>query len=208
MDNQEEWKPLKENSNYSASTLGRIKNNRTGHMLHLSCPPSRKYTVAYIYIKEKHKSCTRPVHILVMHAFKGYPLKGQEIDHINGNKHDNRLCNLEYVSQDENIKRAMNKQLSKTYRNKKFIPLSILPNKVKVYKYCRKDRRLIKIYNSIDEACEDLYNFGLTDLKKDRLIYRFKRLLISRKPTFFGLLWKCPQAVEYKNEYLKKSKQV
>lgn len=203
MNEKEIWKPVKENCSYSVSSLGRVKNNKTNHILKQSRPTSRKYKVVYIYIKEKHRSKQKFIHALVMHAFVGYPTKGQQIDHINGDKFDNRLCNLEYVTQDENIKRAMNNNLSPTYKGKQFIPLNILPNDIKIYKYCLHKHRLVNVYNSIDEMCNDLYNFGLTSNNDYRLRCRIRRILLSNKSTAFGLRWECPQAIECKNKYIR-----
>ena len=42
------------------------------------------------------------VHRLVMELFKGQ--SDLTVDHINGNKHDNRLCNLQYVTAEENAR--------------------------------------------------------------------------------------------------------
>lgn len=38
------------------------------------------------------------VHRLVLMAFKGAPLAGQEANHLNGDKHDNRAENLEWTT--------------------------------------------------------------------------------------------------------------
>src|SRR5262245_29251852 len=46
------------------------------------------------------------VHVLVMRAFVGPRPPGQEIDHRNGVKTDNRLANLEYVLPQINNRRA------------------------------------------------------------------------------------------------------
>ncbi len=45
------------------------------------------------------------IHSLVAEAFLGPRPKGYDIDHISGDKTDNRLCNLEYVTHKENIRR-------------------------------------------------------------------------------------------------------
>lgn len=52
------------------------------------------------------KSKTRKIHQLVCEAFltKKDPL--HEVNHIDGNKKNNRLTNLEYISRSENIKHA------------------------------------------------------------------------------------------------------
>ena len=47
-----------------------------------------------------------PVHTLVALAFIGQRPEGHDIDHINGDFRDNRLVNLEYVTHQENQRRA------------------------------------------------------------------------------------------------------
>lgn len=47
------------------------------------------------------------VHQLVMLAFVGPPPVGTEINHKSGDKHDNRLENLEYVTHADNKRHAM-----------------------------------------------------------------------------------------------------
>ena len=46
------------------------------------------------------------VHCLVAYSFIGPRPEGFEIDHVNGNPLDNRACNLEYVTTQENVRRA------------------------------------------------------------------------------------------------------
>ena len=44
----------------------------------------------------------RYIHRMVAEAFLG-PREGMEVNHINGDKTDNRLCNLEWVTPSQNI---------------------------------------------------------------------------------------------------------
>lgn len=44
-------------------------------------------------------------HRFIMEAFNGRRPKGQEIDHVNSNKQDNRLSNLMYVTHAENMRK-------------------------------------------------------------------------------------------------------
>lgn len=50
---------------------------------------------------------TRMVHELVLRAFVGEPLKGQECRHLNGCPSDNRLENLAWGTRSENIRDAV-----------------------------------------------------------------------------------------------------
>lgn len=51
---------------------------------------------------------TKKVHKLVIESFKGYMPQGKEcVDHINGNRFDNRVENLEYVTISENNRRVI-----------------------------------------------------------------------------------------------------
>ena len=48
------------------------------------------------------------VHLIVAKCFLGEP-NGRVVDHLNMDKKDNRLENLEYVTQKENVRRAIDK---------------------------------------------------------------------------------------------------
>lgn len=62
----------------------------------------------YLTIKlSKHgKDSTQYVHRLLALAFIPNPMNKQYVNHINGNKLDNRLENLEWVDHSENMKHA------------------------------------------------------------------------------------------------------
>jgi hypothetical protein len=87
------------------------------------------------------KSCTRYVHRLIGTAYINNPFKKPYINHINGNKLDNSLENLEWVSASENMKHAIRNNLSK-------IPV---PFKRRVIDTCQG-----KEYSSIKEASNTL----------------------------------------------------
>ncbi len=59
----------------------------------------------YLGVKIKHESGVwkrRHVHVLMMKVFIGPRPDGMVINHIDGDKHNNRLDNLEYCTQKEN----------------------------------------------------------------------------------------------------------
>ena len=70
-----------------------------------------------------NKAC----HILMWETWVGARTPGKEIDHINGDKMDCRLCNLEEVTPEENRKRArLLRVLRSIGRNPKQMPLTEL----------------------------------------------------------------------------------
>ena len=58
-------------------------------------------------LSKKGKVVRRHVHSLVAYSFIGLRPEGLEIDHVNGDHLDNRSCNLEYVTHEENMRRAV-----------------------------------------------------------------------------------------------------
>lgn len=96
---QIEWRPVPGLSAYEVSNLGRIRKAYTKEM----CTFFRMrggYLKMNFY--DDGVAHSRLVHRVVMAAFVG-PSKMQ-VNHIDGNKTNNKLSNLEYVTQSENIK--------------------------------------------------------------------------------------------------------
>lgn len=96
---------------YQVSNLGRVRANpdarisgmKPGRVLFQACD-ERGYKQVYLYVSQKQK--TFKVARLVMTAFVGEREPGMTIDHLNGDKADNTLTNLEYVTRKENTLRS------------------------------------------------------------------------------------------------------
>jgi hypothetical protein len=69
------------------------------------------YAIAHLMVNSIRTVPT--VHSLVMAAFVGPRPTGLDINHINGVKTDNRLCNLEYLTRTENHNHAVRTGLNK-----------------------------------------------------------------------------------------------
>lgn len=108
---QEEWRTFK-NTIYMVSNLGRVKNCKTDKILKGKITDSgyREYCLTF---NNKKKSLLG--HKLVWEVWIG--TKQNIINHINGNKLDNRIINLENVSNQENVLKAI--YVTKTFKFKK-----------------------------------------------------------------------------------------
>lgn len=90
------------------------------------CKPASTLVTKWGYEKVAYRWKTTmfytSVHRLVMLAFKGPCPKGKEVNHIDGNKSNNKLSNLEYVTKKENARNALDRNAYKRgqdhYRNK------------------------------------------------------------------------------------------
>ena len=81
------------------------------------------------------------VHRLVMELFKGY--SELTVDHIDGNKRNNRLDNLEYVTTQENTRRYYDKLRARPYMNHSL--KSLIEKKTKIEIELKKIEEEIKI---------------------------------------------------------------
>ena len=111
------WKEVSINTDYLVSNFGRVKSKaklvpckngfrmKNEHIL----TPYNNHGYYHVGFNANGKLTNPLVHRLVMNAFVGErPYPQWEIDHINGDSHDNRIENLEYVTSSENTKRAYN----------------------------------------------------------------------------------------------------
>lgn len=84
-------------NNYSVSDLGNIRNDKTGRILKFYIKPS-----GYKQVQLGRKTVPQYVHRLVASAFIPNTLNKPQVNHKNGNKGDNRVENLEWVTASEN----------------------------------------------------------------------------------------------------------
>ena len=102
-----EWKKI-ENSNYSISSDGQVRNDRTNKVI----KPFRvgrsgnKYLAVDLRPRKNVK-----VHQLVAAHFLGDSVL--QVNHKNGNKEDNTVDNLEYCTAKENVQHAWKIKLAK-----------------------------------------------------------------------------------------------
>ena len=107
-DQLEEWRPVL-SGDYEVSDLGRVRRARPGRRTHagrLMTPvllPIGYYAVGPTVAGRNRQTY---VHALVAEAFLGPRPDGASINHIDGDKTNNRRANLEYVTHAENMGHA------------------------------------------------------------------------------------------------------
>jgi hypothetical protein len=106
MEESEEWKVITNTPNYSISTLGKVKNNKTQKILKNKIN-NKQYVIVVLYKKNYL------IHQLVATHYLPNINNYLQIDHKNRNKNDNRLINLRWCNNSLN-QRNMVKQLNKS----------------------------------------------------------------------------------------------
>lgn len=96
-----EWRKIP-NSHYSVSECGEVRNDETSHILR----PWKNRQNGYLMVNVEGKRST--IHRLVASAFIPNPQNKPQVNHIDGNKLNNCVSNLEWVTASENNYHAYN----------------------------------------------------------------------------------------------------
>jgi hypothetical protein len=105
---EEIWRPVVGYEGfYEVSNLGRVKSIRKNRIMKT---PKDKRGYSQLNISDNKKLSHVTVHILVAKAFLGERPNKCHIDHIDGNKTNNCIDNLEYVTAMENLVRGLAKK--------------------------------------------------------------------------------------------------
>ena len=134
---QEQWKTIPEATNYEVSNTGLVRNKTTKYILKGRQTPGG-YLQVSIKIDETQKFSNRYIHRLVALNWIENLKNKKEVNHIDGNKENNNINNLEWVTPSENQLHRHTIGKNKTSHRK-------------VGKFS-KDGELIAQYNSIVEA--------------------------------------------------------
>ncbi|MDL5055907.1 HNH endonuclease [Geitlerinema calcuttense] len=109
MPKSEQWRIIADYPNYAVSSSGNVKrvvtNKYHPHQRVLrQAPDGYGYQIVTLY---NPRQLTKKVHQLVMSAFVGPRPDGYEVNHKDGDKANNHLENLEYVTPAENKAHAV-----------------------------------------------------------------------------------------------------
>ena len=123
------WKEISGYENiYSVSDTGMVRNDRTGNLI------GQWICHGYLYVKlcNNYRSETKRVHRLVAEAFCKKEVGKTDVNHINGDKQDNRAENLEWVTKSENMQHAFENGLQRK-TSMGFVKRVVCLNDGKVY---------------------------------------------------------------------------
>ncbi len=151
---QEIWKPVKGYEGiYEVSNLGRVKSlprtagnyKFTGRILKQFFTDGRYY---YVGLSQYGKSKNVCVHRLVAEAFVPNPDGKETVNHINEDTTDNRACNLEWLTRQENLLHGtVRERRRKTLTEKIGVP---------VYKLDKDGRTVLERFDSTTLAAESV----------------------------------------------------
>lgn len=132
-------------SNYFISEEGKVYNQKTNKFLSGSLD-----TCGYLRFRLKGKNVS--IHRMVLETFNPCPnMNSLEVNHIDGNKTNNRLGNLEWVTHQENMTHAVKTKLTKNCSR-----AGIKNNKAKL------TEEQVKAIRQDNRTCQEIANeYGL-----------------------------------------------
>lgn len=103
----EEWRPIRDLP-YEVSSHGRVRRSAGGHATYIGRLLSGGVCRGYRYVSlcVGTRSKMRPVHQLVAEAFLGSRPTGKVVNHKDGDRQNNFVTNLEWVTPSENLQHA------------------------------------------------------------------------------------------------------
>lgn len=146
---EETWLPIEGYNNYSVSNLGNVKNNKTNKLMKSTVKGG--YSTINLINNNGDRNSFK-VHRLVALAFIPNPENKSDVNHIDRNKTNNCVTNLNWMTKTEN-------QKHKFLTNTK--PITTNKNKV-ILRKCKDNGNILEKYNSIEEAGIWVYNNDLS----------------------------------------------
>ena len=143
---EELWKPIESFENYEVSTSGRVKNTITDRMMKLNS----KCGYLCISLVNTFRQKSFKVHRLVALTFIPNPENKTDVNHMDKNKHNNNISNLEWNTRAENNLHGKLNVIITTNKNK---PINRID---------KNSNELLGKYNSIELAAEWVLSLGLT----------------------------------------------
>lgn len=161
----EMWKPIPGYLNYKVSSFGRVKSidrvDTLGRMWEGRVlkpgKTQRGYPFVNLFEDGMHKNYM--VHRLVMAAFVGPCPEGMEVNHIDEDKTNNRLDNLEYVTHKQNINHGdAIERIKQHSRKKAVVSIDDFGNKEYFESQMDAERKTGVWHTNISKCCKGKQN--------------------------------------------------
>lgn len=176
---QEIWKSINGyEGKYEISNLGRVRSNSKHKKINedkcLSPAPNKRgYLTVSLFKNGKH--LTKKIHRLVAQAFLPNPENKPQVNHIDGDKTNNCVDNLEWATQEENIQHSYKLGLHK--------------------RFFGKDNHLSKTVIQYDLKMNEIERFGsLYEIKRKKGFFPsiISKCCNNKKycKTAYGYIWK------------------
>lgn len=107
------WVKIRDIPGYEVSSEGRIRNSKTGRIMKTSVN-GRGYE--QVCLRKNKIQINKRVHRLVADSFYDGDHNGLDVNHIDGNKNNNHISNLEFCTRKENIDHAFETGLKRPSR--------------------------------------------------------------------------------------------
>ena len=164
---EEQWKVIDFASNYEVSNTGFVRNKTTKYILK-GRETINGYLQVSLKIDNENKFMNKYIHRLVAQFWLDNIDNKKEVNHIDGNKKNNNMFNLEWVTAKENSNHRVNVLNKKITDNKKVGMFN-------------KQNQLIQIFNSVKQASQYF--------KKSRVNIDNALKHKNNQQTAYGYIW-------------------
>jgi hypothetical protein len=177
---EEEWKTLDSFSKYEISSFGNIRNKKSNYIL----TPTLKsgYHIVGI-INNENKTVSMKVHRLVALCFIPNLLNKATVNHIDHNKINNNLSNLEWATTAEQNK----------HKRKPKKELQELVSSRAVWRINKNTNEKLEYYKTIRLAAQWIFDNNLTSVKEfnggNSIKTKISAVTQGKRETTFGYKW-------------------
>lgn len=147
---KEKWKAIKGYDNYSVSTLGRVRNDKTGRILKSN---SNNKGYLFVGLSKNCKGRSEKIHRLVADAFIENVYNLPIVDHIDRDRKNNEVSNLRWSTHSANTRngaRCINavSKFNGVHKNGNSWRAQVVVNQSKIHLgYFEKDTEAAKAFN-------------------------------------------------------------
>lgn len=168
------WKEVAEfEGQYSISSLGRVLSLKSNKIMKQS--ETRGYMTVGFSLGQRGKVKRFSIHRLVALAFIENPHSKPQVNHIDGNKKNNDVSNLEWSTAKENIGHAFENNL----RDLDILRKNGKSNSIKIKMIDKESGDIVTVWDSISHASREL-GFDKGAIHK---------VVIGVKKSYKGYLW-------------------